>query len=50
MEAETMMGFFRGRPGSLLGSSEASGQEMKFGGEMVKADDEVTDVVGDETG
>ena len=44
-----MMGFFRGRPGFLLGSSETSGREMGFDGEMVKADDEVTDGVGDET-
>ena len=49
MEAETMMGFFRGRPGFLLGSPEATGREMGFGGEMLKADDKVTDGVGDAT-
>ena len=46
MEAETMMGFLRGRPGFLLGSPEATGREMGFGGEKVKADDEVIDGVG----
>ena len=44
-----MMGFFRGRPGFLLGSPEATGREMGFGGEMLKADDKVTDGVGDAT-
>ena len=48
MEAETTMGFLRGRPGFLLGTG-ATGREMGFGGEKVKADDEVIDVVGAET-
>ena len=42
------MGFLRGRPGFLLGTG-ATGREMGFGGEKVKADDEVIDVVGAET-
>ena len=49
MEAGTMMGFLRGRPGILLGCPEATGRKMGFGGEMLKADDKVTDGVGDAT-